>query len=880
MKFFPSRKRGVALLFVLGMLTLLLTLAVAFVSVVQLDRKGSLAGVSSVKAEMLTEVALKHSVKVITNYMESVSGVPGGVHIANPRHPNSLFYTTAGVPNSQFITSNIGTDFVSTNEVRQLLGSYTHTGVADIYNDAGNSINELMRANMTGTSQIPRWQRLGTTDAKFCFYATDLSGFANHPVFIDETVTPWTTNVVPARLPRAFGQDIREIDIPHSPYTHAEANFPAGAFYRWVSPTNPTDIKGWPSIADPQLAAQIDPNNDYVLRPIDLDTLQATAVPGVPPALFQGAFKTMGKEYGATASQSPITTANTLLSTAQTAAGPVFLLRRSKVDILYNAFLDYIDADDVSQYVDGKGPQTEAHPAINEVGAVAHIFDYQEVGVGTNVWTIRLYGHMESHYPYYNAPAGPYDVSATVEAALSLDGTPVFNQASGAFTESVNYTVYGASTGNYVLHSLVSKDGQPYAQVVFTNATADIDIDYSLTVTAPQIAKNGVIVDAVMDTTPAPNGNGAAITVSYSTSTQAPVLTPGSATQVANTRIAGTANKGKLVPAAKPQLVGGHEGGVSWAALDARFNWHFADPATLFANQWAFSSNGTLINPGGRPTMGYKIFAGNLTLKGAVNRRTFNLTTTHPTQAVGNDRDIGTFVKNAPMETVGELGFLPYDLLKTIALYKRSAVGANGRYHPVWNYFSMEDPQDAQRHFINPNSNHFTLNGRRTTSYVFEGMRVGATADPALTTGGGANFLQGSNVTTAVANSMANRLANLPVYTPNFFQNLPHAADAAAPPPVRRAYFANVSDIPLHTTLATVANANLNAMKETEIESFHMNSFDLLHTRNNVYGLNILIKTTHGYRHVFTEVWRDPFATQSGGHDTLPLTVTNPSVLN
>jgi len=871
MKPFQSNNRGIALLFVLGMLTLLLTLAVAFVAVVQQDRKSSLAGVGSVKAEILTEVAVKRAVQIIeATYMESVSGVPGGVHVRNPRNsanPAHLFYNANGSPNNLFVTSNAPGGTNATTEIQQLLGTYA-TGNNDIDNVASGGLNSLMRGNITATTQVPQWLRLGTTDARFCFFANDLSGFANHPVVVIESSSGSVTNFVP-RLNRlnavnGFGRDVREIDIPHHPNSHAEANFPLGAYYR----------NNWESIipAGNTLRANIDPDNNQVMRPIDLDALQ-TNPPATMPAQFADAFKTIGLEYPTTAFASPIKgtpgsapglTSAVLASTGATVPPS----RTTEIDILYNAFLDYIDADSVSQYADGKGPQTEAHPAINEVGAVVLIEKYEQQGVGTNEWTVRLYGNMETHYPYYNAPAGPYTVSASaVSATLSLDGTPVYTQSAAPFSENVSYSTFGQASGNYRLHSLVNENGNPYARVVFTNTTPDIDISYQVSVTQPTISIGGVIVDTVLDTT----GTAVPIVAAYTTSGQAPAITPGPG-QAANTRIPGSSvpagGPGALVPAEDGTK---HEGGVSWTVKDPRFNWSFGGP-----DQWEFTEDGGgFANPGVRPSMGY-LLATMAARQGAVNFNTKVLQ-----NKTRNDKDVGTFVKNGKMETVGELGFLPYTSVNTISLRKRSAVGKNGRYHPVWNYFTMQDPLTPQKYYLNPNSNHFFYNNgnasQRTTTFLFNGMRVGPTVDPTVTTGGGTTLLEGSTIAAAQAIALANRLADSPAFTPGFQSAPPYTASGQ---PNDRAYFANVADIPLHMTFAST-DPGFASMKENEIESYHINCFDLMHTRNNVYALNILISTTHGLRHVFAEVWRDPFAPQSGGwHDTYPLIVTSPSIFD
>jgi len=864
MKPFQSNNRGIALLFVLGMLTLLLTLAVAFVAVVQQDRKSSLAGVGSVKAEILTEVAVKRAVQIIeATYMESVSGVPGGVHVRNPRHsanPAHLFYNANGSPNNLFVTSNAPGGTNVTTEIQQLLGTYA-TGNNDIDNVASGGLNSLMRGNITATTQVPQWLRLGTTDARFCFFANDLSGFANHPAVVIESSSGSVTNFVP-RLNRlnaanGFGRDVREIAIPHHPYSHAEANFPLGAYYR----------NNWESIipAGNTLRANIDPDNNQVMRPIDLDALQ-TNPPATMPTQFADAFKTIGLEYPTTAFASPITSVDASLGVAALASSPnaaVVAAQQNQVDILYNAFLDYIDVDSDSQYADGKGPQTEAHPAINEIGAVAHVVSHDEVSTGTNVWTVRFYGNMETHYPYYNAPAGQYNVTATVAASLSLDGTPVYNKAATAFAEAANYTTFGSANNNYILHELITDDGS-YKEVVYTNTTDRLDVAYSLTVTQPQISFGGVVVDTVLDNTtfntPVP------IVVSYTTDGQNPRVTPGPP-QTRDTQI-----DGSDVPALVPAENGTkHEGGVSWTVKDPRFNWSFGG-----TDQWEYSKDGIgFANPPIRPTMGY-LLATMTALKGAVNTNTKVLQ-----NKTRNDKDVGTFVKNGKMETVGELGFLPYTSLNTISLRKRSAIGLNGRYHPVWNYFTMQDPLTPQKYYLNPNSNHFFYNNgnasQRTTTFLFNGMRVGPTVEPTVTTGGGTTLLEGSTITAAQAIALANRLADSPAFTPGFQLAPPYTASGQ---PNDRAYFANVADIPLHMTFAST-DPGFASMKENEIESYHINCFDLMHTRNNVYALNILISTTHGLRHVFAEVWRDPFAPQSGGwHDTYPLIVTSPSIFD
>lgn len=91
--------------------------------------------------------------------------------------------------------------------------------------------------------------------------------------------------------------------------------------------------------------------------------------------------------------------------------------------------------------------------------------------------------------------------------------------------------------------------------------------------------------------------------------------------------------------------------------------------------------------------------------------------------AAGKDGDTAMFGKNAPLESVGELGYLPLEPWRTIKLYGPTL-------HPVVDRFTVRQPPVARKGLVNPNSSVAAVVGT-----VFNGLpmdqyprQVGATA--------------------------------------------------------------------------------------------------------------------------------------------------------
>lgn len=65
--------------------------------------------------------------------------------------------------------------------------------------------------------------------------------------------------------------------------------------------------------------------------------------------------------------------------------------------------------------------------------------------------------------------------------------------------------------------------------------------------------------------------------------------------------------------------------------------------------------------------------------------------------AAGKDGDTAMFTKNAPLESLGELGYLPLEPWRTVKLYGPTM-------HPVVDKFTLSNPPAARKGLINPNS--------------------------------------------------------------------------------------------------------------------------------------------------------------------------------
>jgi len=842
MKHSTSRKRGIALLFVLGMLTLLLTLALAFVTVVQLDYKGSLAGTSSVKADMVIDVAIKRAIQQIEaspspfNF-ENYSGML--LAIQNPKANNTAgtggpFFFDNGVHKNQYIVSTGGTA-LSAAERRQLFGTY-NTGIQDIDDIATGGLNDFMRGPVTSSSQIPTWVQLGYTDAEYCYMATDLSGFANQEVYVDETASPPTTNVLPVagRPARAFGSSYAEINIPHHPNHYTKAHFPLGAY--WPD--------GWGALlgnADADALGVDRPNTPNILPPINLQEVNASVTAGgtISPALtnrIDAAFRNMGKEYGR----------------------PRSPLRASEVVLALRALKDYIDVD-VDPVGGTETMQTEAHPAINEFGNAIKLEKLEQMGTPTNptnVWTVRVYSMLETHYSYVDPDtlSGTYQVNWQSGYDLDLDnGAEVQNQPIAlASVPGVQYIDM-----MYRLHDTIGTPGAPYIELAYTNNTASLDVTFISNFKDPQIylgsAAAGPIVDEIY-TSPG---------------------VPGATISVTNAVSFTDADEGNIKT-------------LTLETTDPRFNW---DRAIHWAGNRTAGSLGT------------QFYASPPVLVGERN-----LSNKNAGKSVANDRDSATYVRNGPLKTVGELAYLPYAPMQTITVNRRTAPAGlppslvtafrnSERFHPIWNYFSMDDPDTPQKYYINPNGHHFTqprpstnwpqlrTTPVRITQYVFEDMKIGPYPEEPFALQIPGTYTLGAAITTAQAKQMADLMASLGHMTQGA-ASPGIAAQFSETPGPDRGYFANMSDYAFHQNLASVVYPSIETTQDTtvrsptdptpvtenEVEAFTINSFDLMHTRNNVFAFNILIKTTHGIRQETVEVWRDPFPPAGGSwHDTFML---------
>lgn len=852
---FPLRtKRGIALLFVLGMLTLLLTLAVAFVSVVQLDRKSSMRAMGSAKADILAEAAVRRAVQNIEyNYLEGIGEGKG--QFVKPTFGN-LFYDSAGVLQDVFMVSvpPSGTpELVNEEEWLQLRGGYATSSTAINNGPGESSIESVMRNDMSTAGQKPAWIDLGETGAKLAYFARDLSGYANHA--LDRNGNYAIAREGPADS--GFNVDPSDIEIPIGvdptsglPYSHAPAKTPLGAYY----------AGGWPSlgITDPHpLWDQVDKMNTKILKPINLTEMMSylKSLNNAPPASsnpgivdyqeeFEAAVSIMGTEY-------PALTASALTNRVGEIAQAS---QRDQKRIAWHALRDYVDADLVPVY-GSTGPQTEPHPAISEAGMVVHVKDVRLKSsdpVGTTgdfehtyEWTLEAHMGFESAFLYYdpsnNASARSYDVNGILESTVTIDGTSLTGITAHRSTISESATY---SPMEYITHmDMVTATHEQKVTNSDPNGgpAPSIMVSYSTEISDLRINLGANEIDRVVFKGPmtltAPN-----------TSVRADAVNPNYRT--------GAGGSGILVPASTAGTLispNGKDGGVSWEAPDPRFNWEFKPGGTLLipaSPQWKKNDGGGgLLGGGGAPSMGFKLNGGAVSLQGRINVSSEKLAEMNE-----NDRDLGTYIANDAMTCVGELGNIVYDMGKTISITRRQTPGAGeGRFHPVWNYFSVHDHERSHRNFINPNSNHYVhRTGRRSLAFAIEGAVIGRNwnrTDPVWK----------STLSPDDANKIAEGIVALS----------------------QSKNFVNVSDIAYNATLAEFVESALSIknVPEVEIESYHANIFEIFNTRNNVYAINFLVKVDGVTKQFVAEAWRDAFPPANPAfpyHDTFAFKITSP----
>ncbi len=297
---------------------------------------------------------------------------------------------------------------------------------------------------------------------------------------------------------------------------------------------------------------------------------------------------------------------------------------------LWQALLDYVDADSVPRNLNGPG--TEAVPMINEVRLRNRVLPGM-----TNSWQGI---DIEWFYPYVVAAnPGSYRMNYAIEFSPGDNGDPVFVPANVSGSESF----YVGGTGVYGVVT-VDRNKHP-SELIQVSSIAPTRIHYVANVRVWITLEDGTAVDSVT------NGLGLPLAIDIN-----------------------------------PVVVGMHSSGIECA--DPRFNWLTPAAPGVLSAHWRRRY------PPGIGTIGEP--------NGAMLARFTD------TAAYNIDRDASMYVANRPLQSVGELGFLPYAPWQTIQLCDRPRPENNppeNSRHNVLKFFRVRENGDRPwRGLVNINT--------------------------------------------------------------------------------------------------------------------------------------------------------------------------------
>ncbi len=450
-------------------------------------------------------------------------------------------------------------------------------------------------------------------------------------------------------------------------------------------------------------------------------------------------------------------------------------------DLAVNAYRNLLD------YVDPDSiPQyldagcVEAVPMINEVGV-----QYEFTLNADRTWLLNLQFQVEYAYPFVDLSTFPFDLNADITFAnlAGPSGVPFTPSAQNGITIPLGAILpYAALT---LPAAPITLSGGPVAP-----GAVNVHFQSNLRI---RISSGGATNDAV------PAGSASPLTLDI--------------------------NMPDVVANGVPVS------GERWIeCLDPRFNWKPDD-----ANQWVSGENVVSVIPGAAPTFN------------AINNITaFYLNPGNYAQGANIDTDGDMFmhVANAPLRTVGELGYLCYAPLRTVRLFKHGGAWAPwvsagdphpeaAPFHRVLDYFSIN--KNMMIHgLVNPSSK-----SAEVLASVFVDMPT-KDYDPLP-----ANW---ARVQSAVASEIASNVMAHGPYT-------------------------NVSDMGFINWSSYVSGQHNELINEAYIR----NSATLLSSRQNLFTILLFAQST---RHVpgmsdvgvvagakaIAEVWRDPLVDSDGQH--------------
>jgi hypothetical protein len=203
------------------------------------------------------------------------------------------------------------------------------------------------------------------------------------------------------------------------------------------------------------------------------------------------------------------------------------------------------------------------------------------------------------------------------------------------------------------------------------------------------------------------------------------------------------------------------------------------------------------------------------------------------------DKDMQMHVANEQLKSVGELGYLTYDIGRTLRLYKHADYSAGQdppEYHKMYEKFKVTDVASSRRGLIN-------LNTQDTNTLV------AAFADMPLD-----DYLDTPSETLDVAGARA--IADLIV---------------ANGPYTNVADLGKIEDWPDY-----IGSPNGRGINEMKAESFIRNSSGLFGTRQNLFliitagrlGTEGGVNRNRSMRRAVALVWRDPEPNSEGLHDS------------
>ena len=822
-----ERRCGVALITVLGLLALLAIMALTFATITQLDRKASIRSYDHTKAQLMVPMTARQVLRNIEsgpkNYFRFAT--KGRFYPDLPTDSPTDHY-------DEILVSSGGGTAVSQGEWDTLRGKI-NSGIPEIDNTAGKRCSFLMGEDLAQLNTVPpgmQWVDMFEVDptsgtltttkiGEFAYLAVNASGRLDEK---DHMMSG--AGALPGPLNRPFNpyvpqslQDGDRLVVPD--FSTAYQAYKHGTFRNTA----------WSTDVNPVLHKYIEKDNPRVIGKIDISSL---AKINANETEIKAAFRDICKLDG---------TVDFLPAGANTEA-----------DVAYNALKEFVDAnnsEDIYTYEDG--PQLEKHPMFSEFGIRVRLtkFEADTPNTGTNTWTWQVVVLGEIAYPF-EAPQGSYTVECDWQ--FQVNGPGVTPGTTKSHSPSVAYT----PTANSHTAVDLSDPGWTF-QTVGRHAEQH---DFTVTgfIRNPELKSGSDVVDGLAPawdkidfTTPmdalcaqfwnvgerANPGDAGALKVQYtSDGTKLSAAIPCAASvPVYALADASTVNQ-EFPPAANPHA--GYR--RTMTALDPRFNWH-QDHWYSFACRPPNNSESSdrSAATGGQGWFGNKLDAGD-TL-GAPNKLANGLATS-TTWKDHVDTDTGTrvsYVRNGPLENVGELGFIPYNEHRTIQTSKRP------RFSRIWDIFTLDDAP-VRRGLFNPNSEVQIPDPggghRLASSYYFEGKKIADSPD-----GTGHTLNRGNADTLAQAMRAS-------VTEHGGFGNPSDIVD-------RPTFCA--SDASLGDALARTLGTTLS---ENERESLYANTFDRFNTRNNLFWVLLLVRPTGGnaVQHSFVGIWRDPFPNQLG----------------